>query len=454
MLSIRCPECQTKNPQAAGKCLQCGTDLMAAWRTNAERLRLFIYLIFTAGFMTALGAFINVIWWSPDGLDAFLFYESVFFIGTVLTVVVLFLMLGLGGATKNPVRLGMYLGLVILIPTMALGAYLGTNHYRVLFTYSLIFALASLGIGQIMAHFRLKRPSLLNTDSGSLTREIEGALVVAEREFLSSLLSIRMVIIGAILALSMFAYAYFAASEPVYIDPPSPEEIMVDISTQMICTIGPLFAVALSFDAMTREKNTGSLTFLLSRPISKRSIALGKFMGVMGAIILPIIILTLAMVPLTASVMGEYPSMRMVLGVVVFTALLVAIYTLFQLIISTLAKTSGTAILAGVGLWIFFNIFWSIVILIAAIITGQDVTTEFGGILSVLYFVLGTDLGSRLSLFNPGGLSGGAYNMNVEQAAGFSPPGIHASLPFLCIVLWFLILFIAAIEIFNRKATN
>ena len=120
MSKIKCPECGTKNPGTAGECRQCSTDLMAAWKTAAERLRLFYYCLIVIGFMLALGAFIHLIWGSPTHLDALMLTESVFFIGIVLTIGGLFLLVGSGTASGNVVRLGLYIGLIVLLPTLLL----------------------------------------------------------------------------------------------------------------------------------------------------------------------------------------------------------------------------------------------------------------------------------------------------------------------------------------------
>ncbi|UCF08938.1 MAG: ABC transporter permease subunit [Thermoplasmata archaeon] len=454
MAKIKCAECGIKNPFGLDKCTQCGSNLTAPKMKAFERYRLLYYSVIVLGLMLVVGALTTLFWGSLGGTSEFILYESLFSFGFILFAAGVVFLVSPKPTRGDVIRIGLLAGAPGAAFILLLGIILWVSHYRVLFTVSLIYVLFSLGCGQIIAFYLLKNPFFHGIGLKNIAREVAGSWVIAEREFLSTLFSIRMVTIAGIFGISIFAYAYYLAVDPGIIDPVGPDDVIADIGTQLICTMGPLFAVALSFDTITRERNVGSLTFLLSRPLSKRSVALGKFAGVIGALVLPVVILTILVVPFIAWIMGSYPSPQMVYGFVVFSVVLIGVFALFQLILSTIAKTSATAILTGVGLWIFFNFFWAIVLILVYLITGEETPSGSLGILSILYVVFESELGWRISLFNPGGLFGGAYNMNLEQLRGTEILGLSESAPLLALILWFIVVFIAAIEIFNRKASD
>lgn len=284
--------------------------------------------------------------------------------------------------------------------------------------------------------------------------DFRGVIVVAEREFYANLTNVRMFIIVALFGLSMLLYSYYDIEYTTSLTTgKTPDTVLVKTGLFILVSIGPLLAVALSFDSITKEKAGKSLDFLLCRPLSRRAVAFGKFFGVITALTLPIVIITLLDILCISSLLDwRFPSSTMFIGFIVFTILLISTYTLLQLIISTIAKTSGTAILSGMGLWLFFNFLWSLVIYIAYIFGGSTRESPFDDPLATLFFLIGSGEFNNLMLFNPGGVFGGAYNLGIDTLTGSMPVNIPTWSPVLAIFMWFIISFIIAIEVFNRMA--
>jgi ABC-type transport system involved in multi-copper enzyme maturation permease subunit len=116
-----------------------------------------------------------------------------------------------------------------------------------------------------------------------------------------------------------------------------------------------------------------------------------------------------------------------------------AIFILLQQIFSTLAKTTGTAILAGISIWLFYFLFFGLIILaVSSIMNYQYNSTEF------------IILANRLSLFSPSQIY--SYLIIVVSPTGNTTfQGIPDWGPVAANVIWFVVLFVLALEIFRRR---
>lgn len=127
-----------------------------------------------------------------------------------------------------------------------------------------------------------------------------------------------------------------------------------------ISFLGPLVGLALGFDAINGEKNSGTLSRLLSQPIHRDTVINGKFLA--GLAVLSIMIITLGLsvggfgivltgIPPTMEELGRMLSFIFV--TIVYMALWLAISQLFSLVF----KQTATSALAGIAVWLFFVVF-------------------------------------------------------------------------------------------------
>ena len=286
----------------------------------------------------------------------------------------------------------------------------------------------------------------------SIKEELRGIYVIAQREFFANVTTVRLLLLTFLFGITMISFAYFdillVAGTRVL-----PDQILNHIALAVIATMGPLLAIALSFDSITKEKAGNSLDLLLCRPLTRRGVALGKFLGVVAALVTPLSAISLLVILSLPAFMGEWPSLQMTAGFVFLTVLLIAIYALLQLTISTISETSGTAILSGVGLWLAFNIVWIVVYGVVSILLGERIDLSGLAILDLLISVHYSALGVKMALFNPGGLFGGSYNLAIRVLTpGDEIAAIPGWLPFVVLAIWFVIALLLAIEVFNRRA--
>ncbi|NOQ53350.1 MAG: ABC transporter permease subunit [Thermoplasmata archaeon] len=217
-----------------------------------------------------------------------------------------------------------------------------------------------------------------------------------------------------------------------------PDQVLRLVSAIAIGLVGPIYAIVLCFDSVFRERISGSLDYLLCRPMGRRAVLMGKFVGILGALMVPISAVSLMGVGVVTWQSGESPNTELVVGFIIYTVFLISIFVLLQMIFSTVAKTTGTAILSGIGMWIFFFMLFDLILLLVSYINGLE------GDEQTIFF-------NRASFFNPISV----YGMAIAQlGTDTSLMGVPDWAPSVAIVSYTLILLIAAMEIFRRRVTE
>jgi len=196
-----------------------------------------------------------------------------------------------------------------------------------------------------------------------------------------------------------------------------------------------------SFAAVSKERVQGTLDLLLSRPASRTGILLGKFLGSFAAVALPVTLVNLAGIAVIGAATGESPTGGFALAFVGLSLLLIAYFVLLQLILSTLAKTSGTAVLFGVLAWLVFNLLYNIIVLLISL--PFDPQTRF-------QIQQAATLGNPSLVYQnlvfaaaPGDLFGGFGGTTLSPGA----LGVAA-------VFWFVFLLALALWTFHKKAAE
>lgn len=148
-----------------------------------------------------------------------------------------------------------------------------------------------------------------------------------------------------------FRFGSYKASEPL-------SELFTTFDLVHICTLViSLLALLFTYDAVTGEKETGTLRAVFSNPIRRRRFILSKFLGSVMSFI-PLIVLayslsvtsliTLRHLPLTFE---QYIRLVILLGALVLYGL---IFLALGLMISTLTSSQRTAAIMSVSTWIVF----------------------------------------------------------------------------------------------------
>jgi ABC-2 type transport system permease protein len=126
----------------------------------------------------------------------------------------------------------------------------------------------------------------------------------------------------------------------------------------------PIIAIALGFDAINSEHNRGTLSRLLSQPIYRDALLIGKFLS--GLVTLTIILtaLWLLVTGLGILLLGLPPSAEEVVRSAAFLVTTIAyggVWLALAILFSVVFRQPATSALAALALWLLFAVFWPMV---------------------------------------------------------------------------------------------
>jgi len=132
---------------------------------------------------------------------------------------------------------------------------------------------------------------------------------------------------------------------------------------QFIAFFGPLIGMVLGFDAINRERANRTLSKVLSQPIYRDAVIMGKFLAGLTTVALMLGAITLLIAGLGLRVLGVVPGAEEVARIAVYLVISI-VYIGFWLgvaiLFSVFFRGIATSALATIALWIFFAFFWAL----------------------------------------------------------------------------------------------
>lgn len=129
--------------------------------------------------------------------------------------------------------------------------------------------------------------------------------------------------------------------------------------------LGPLLGIALGFDAINSERNKGTLSRLMAQPIPRDYVLNAKFAAALLLNTVLFVALGFMVMALGILILGIPPTGEEFLRILCFLVLCIA-YIAFWLnlgiLFSVRFKQAATSALAAIAVWIFFNVFYSMIV--------------------------------------------------------------------------------------------
>jgi ABC-2 type transport system permease protein len=143
----------------------------------------------------------------------------------------------------------------------------------------------------------------------------------------------------------------------------APEQIGMSFGDALNFLI-PLIAIGLGFDSINSEFNRRTLSRVLSQPIYRDALLLGKFLG--GLAMLAVGLLALWLIVFGASLMllGLPPRGVEVARALSFLIVAIAyggVWLAISMLFSVLFRSTATSALCSLGLWLFFMVLWRMI---------------------------------------------------------------------------------------------
>ncbi len=207
----------------------------------------------------------------------------------------------------------------------------------------------------------------------------------------------------------------------------------------------PLIALMLSFDAMVGELERGTMMLLLTYPVTRWQIIMGKFLG--HVLILFIAILVGyggAVVVMTLVTGGSVEGWQAYAVMMASSMLLGAVFIALGYLVSVLVKERATAVGAAIGLWLVFVVLYDLLLLGALTLDKDQLIGQ--QLFSMLMLVSPTDSYRVLNLSSFEGVSEAAGMAGVASEAGLSGALLVSAM-----LLWVVVPLAGTLLVFQRR---
>jgi len=253
-------------------------------------------------------------------------------------------------------------------------------------------------------------------------------LVIAGKEIRDGLRNRWVVATTALLAALALSLT-FLGSTPTGTVGASPLAVTLVSLSSLTIFLLPLIALLLAYDAICGELDRGTLLLLLSYPVARWQVVVGKFLGHVAILAFATIIgYGAAAVALVATGSGT-SGWQSFVAMIGFSVLLGAAFVALGYLISAAVSDRGTAGGLAIGVWLLFVLIYDMTLLgLLVVDKGQTITA---GILNVLLLLNPADAYRVLNLTGLGGVSQFSGMAGVSQDAAIAP-GILVS----ALALW------------------
>ncbi|MFB9948225.1 ABC transporter permease [Rhizobium puerariae] len=220
--------------------------------------------------------------------------------------------------------------------------------------------------------------------------------------------------------------------------------VVVSLSSLTIFLV-PLIALLISHDAIVGEAERGTMLLLLSYPLSRSAVMLGKFLGHVSILAFATLFgYGIAALGLRLTGTGiDAGSWQSFALMVASSVLLGAVFIAIGYLTSTLANERSTAGGIAIGIWLFFVLIYDMALL-GALVAGQGQSMP-GGLLDLLLVANPTDAYRLLNL-SSGGASALSGMGGIAGHTRLSTPVLVGALG-----LWTLVPLAVANFIFARR---
>lgn len=174
-------------------------------------------------------------------------------------------------------------------------------------------------------------------------------LALAGKEFRDRLRNRWVLAVAVVFALFSLLIAYFGGAQSGEVGFRGIGVTVASLTSLAIYLV-PLIALLLGFDAIVGERERGTLDLLLSLPITRAEVLLGKYAGLAAALALSTLVgFGAALLPLWASL--DLAGLRLYLGFVFSTLLLGLAFLSLAVMISVISRERARASGAAIGVW-------------------------------------------------------------------------------------------------------
>ena len=190
------------------------------------------------------------------------------------------------------------------------------------------------------------------------------------RELFDHLTSVRMLVLEFLVVLLGGAVVYFAAEQirnTTAEDPflflrlfAPPGQALLSF-VLVLSILVPILAIGLGFDAINGEYNRRTMSRILAQPIYRDALLFGKFLAGLATISISLVTLWLLVIGFGLLRLGVPPSGEEIGRLFIFLLVTIAyagIWLALAVTFSVFFRSTATAALVALGLWLFLALLW------------------------------------------------------------------------------------------------
>jgi Cu-processing system permease protein len=246
----------------------------------------------------------------------------------------------------------------------------------------------------------------------------------------------------AALALSL---AFLGAAPGGRVGAGALDVVVVSLSSLSIFLL-PLIALLISHDAVVGEMERGTMLLLLSYPVARWQVVMGKFLGQVAILGLATVLgygaAAVAVLAAGNPVGAEgWQAFALMIG---SSVLLGAAFVALGMLASTLVRDRGTAAGIAVGLWLLMVLIWDMALLGLLVADAGERMTA--GMVDAALLLNPADAYRLLNLAGLPGLGEMSGMAGIAEGTALTPPVLFAAL-----LAWVLVPLAAASTVFSRR---
>jgi ABC-2 type transport system permease protein len=155
--------------------------------------------------------------------------------------------------------------------------------------------------------------------------------------------------------------------------PPTPEQLFTSFVSSILSLVIPLMAILVAYNSYGKDKATGVLESVLTRPVTRRGLGLTRFLAILISISIALVVTVMVMEGESQALLGKILPPAFALYTIGALVVEAAAFVGLTMLISHLIRSTGGIIGVGVGLWILLDFFWGILIFLGAYILGVQI---------------------------------------------------------------------------------
>jgi Cu-processing system permease protein len=198
--------------------------------------------------------------------------------------------------------------------------------------------------------------------------EIAQIATIASKEFWDRIRNRWVLAVALVFTAFALVIAYFGAAQQGTVGFRSIDLTIASLVSLVIYLI-PLIALVLGFDAIVGERERGSLDLLLSMPITRLELLLGKYLGLAAALTFSTIA-GFGLVAIVLSARLDLNALYHYVGFMFSSVLLGCAFLSLAVMLSVFAADRTRASGLAIATWFFFVLVFDLLLLGALVVTG------------------------------------------------------------------------------------